>query len=100
MSNYAYRIVKAKWTSQKLISFLAGIKVIGIDKIGLVNSITQIISNELNVNMRYISFDTNDGTFEGNLMVFVHDTAHLTDLMKKLEKVDGVIKVTRVDTNQ
>jgi len=100
MSNYAYRIVKAKWTSQKLISFLAGIKVIGIDKIGLVNSITQIISNELNVNMRYISFDTNDGTFEGNLMVFVHDTAHLTALMKKLEKVDGVIKVTRVDTNQ
>lgn len=100
MSNYAYRIVKAKWTSQKLISFLAGIKVIGIDKMGLVNSITQIISNELNVNMRYISFDTNDGTFEGNIMVFVHDTAHLTALMKKLEKVDGVIKVTRVDTNQ
>jgi len=100
MSNYAYRIVKAKWTSQKLISFLAGIKVIGIDKMGLVNGITQIISNELNVNMRYISFDTNDGTFEGNIMVFVHDTAHLTSLMKKLEKVDGVIKVTRVDTNQ
>ena len=47
MSNYAYRIVKAKWTSQKLISFLAGIKVIGIDKIGLVNGITQIISNDL-----------------------------------------------------
>ncbi|HXP49011.1 MAG TPA: bifunctional (p)ppGpp synthetase/guanosine-3',5'-bis(diphosphate) 3'-pyrophosphohydrolase [Bacteroidia bacterium] len=100
MSNYAYRIVKAKWTSQKLISFLAGIKVIGIDKMGLVNGITQVISNELNVNMRYISFDTNDGTFEGNIMVFVHDTAHLTSLMKKLEKVDGVIKVTRVDTNQ
>ncbi|MGP8214341.1 MAG: RelA/SpoT family protein [Bacteroidia bacterium] len=100
MSNYAYRIVKAKWTSQKLISFLAGIKVIGIDKIGLVNNITQIISNELNVNMRYISFDTNDGTFEGNIMVFVHDTTHLTALMKKLEQVDGVIKVTRVDTNQ
>ncbi|HTA84595.1 MAG TPA: bifunctional (p)ppGpp synthetase/guanosine-3',5'-bis(diphosphate) 3'-pyrophosphohydrolase [Bacteroidia bacterium] len=100
MSNYAYRIVKAKWTSQKLISFLAGIKVIGIDKLGLVNGVTQIISNELNVNMRYISFDTNDGTFEGNIMVFVHDTAHLTSLMKKLEKVDGVIKVTRVDTNQ
>jgi guanosine-3',5'-bis(diphosphate) 3'-pyrophosphohydrolase len=100
MSNYAYRIVKAKWTSQKLISFLAGIKIIGIDKIGLVNNVTQIISTELNVNMRYISFDTNDGTFEGNIMVFVHDTAHLTNLMKKLEQVDGVIKVSRVDTNQ
>ena len=100
MSNYAYRIVKAKWTSQKMLSFLAGIKIIGIDKMGLVNNVTQVISNELNVNMRYISFDTNDGTFEGNIMVFVHDTAHLTSLMKKLEKVDGVIKVTRVDTNQ
>ncbi len=99
MSNHAYRIVKAKWTSQKLISFLAGIKIVGIDKIGLVNKITQIISKELNVNMRYISFDTNDGTFDGTIMVFVHDTAHLTDLIKKIQKVDGVIKVARIDTN-
>jgi GTP diphosphokinase / guanosine-3',5'-bis(diphosphate) 3'-diphosphatase len=99
MSNHAYRIVKAKWTSQSLISFLAGIKITGIDKLGLVNKITQIISKELNVNMRYISFDTNDGTFEGTIMVFVHDTAHLTDLIKKLQKVDGVVKVVRIDTN-
>jgi len=99
MSNHAYRIVKAKWTSQKLISFLAGIKISGIDKIGLVNKLTQIISKELNVNMRSISFDTNDGTFEGTIIVFVQDTAHLTDLIKKLQKVDGVIKVMRIDTN-
>jgi len=99
LSNHAYRIVKAKWTSQKLISFLAGIKITGIDKIGLVNKITQIISKELNVNMRSLSFDTNDGTFEGTIVVFVHDTAHLTDLIKKLQKVDGVMKVTRLDTN-
>lgn len=99
MSNHAYRIVKAKWTSQKLISFLAGIKITGIDKIGLVNKLTQIISKELNVNMRSISFDTNDGTFEGTIMVFVQDTAHLTDLIKKIEKVDGVVKVSRIDTN-
>jgi GTP pyrophosphokinase len=98
MSNYAYRIVKAKWTSQKMLSFLAGIRIIGIDKMGLVNGITQIISNQLNVNMRSISFDTNDGTFEGTIMVFVHDTSHLTNLMKQLEGVDGVIKVTRLDT--
>ena len=49
--------------------------------------------------MRSISFDTNDGTFEGTIMVFVHDTTHLTALIKKIEKVDGVIKVTRIDTN-
>ena len=99
LSNYAYRVVKAKWTSQELISFLSGIKITGIDEVGLVNNITKIISNELNVNMRSISFDTNDGTFEGTVMVFVHDTNHLTELMKKLKKVNGVLTVTRVDNN-
>lgn len=99
LSNYAYRVVKAKWTSQELISFLAGIKITGIDEVGLVNNITKIISNELNVNMRSISFDSNDGTFEGTVMVFVHDTNHLTDLMKKLKKVNGVLSVTRMDGN-
>jgi GTP diphosphokinase / guanosine-3',5'-bis(diphosphate) 3'-diphosphatase len=99
LSNYAYRVVKAKWTSQELISFLSGIKISGIDEVGLVNNITKIISNELNVNMRSISFDTNDGTFEGTVMVFVHDTNHLTELMKKLKKVNGVLSVTRVDSN-
>lgn len=97
LSNYAYRVVKAKWTSQELISFLAGMKITGIDEVGLVNNITKIISNELNVNMRSISFDTNDGTFEGTVMVFVHDTNHLTELMQKLKKVNGVFSVTRID---
>lgn len=99
LSNYAYRVVKAKWTSQELISFLSGIKITGIDEVGLVNNITKIISNELNVNMRSISFDTNDGTFDGTVMVFVHDTNHLTELMKKLKKVNGVLTVTRIDGN-
>ncbi len=99
MSNFAYRVVKAKWTNQESISFLAGIKVTGTDEVGIVNNITKIISNELNVNMRSISFDTNDGIFEGTIMVFVNDTNHLTDLMKKLKKVSGVITVNRVDSN-
>ncbi|MCC6251532.1 MAG: bifunctional (p)ppGpp synthetase/guanosine-3',5'-bis(diphosphate) 3'-pyrophosphohydrolase [Bacteroidia bacterium] len=99
MSNYAYRVVKAKWTDQEKISFLTGIKVTGTDQVGIVNNITKIISNELNVNMRSISFDTNEGIFEGTIMVFVNDTNHLTDLMKKLKKVSGVIKVNRIDSN-
>jgi GTP pyrophosphokinase len=99
LSNYAYRVVKAKWTSQELISFLSGIRITGIDEVGLVNNITRIISSELSVNMRSISFDTNDGTFEGTVMVFVHDTTHLTELMKKLRKVHGVLTVTRIDSN-
>lgn len=97
MSNYAYRIVKARWHGQELISVLAGIKITGIDEVGLVNNITRIISGELNVNMRSISFDTNDGTFEGNIMVFVHDTSHLTELINKLRKVQGVLSVKRIN---
>ncbi|MFQ5334906.1 MAG: RelA/SpoT family protein, partial [Flavobacteriales bacterium] len=69
MSNYAYRIVKARWTSQELIAFLAGIKITGSDEVGIVNQITRIISDELHVNMRSINFDTYDGSFEGMIMV-------------------------------
>ncbi len=99
LANYAYRVVKAKWTNQELISFLAGIRVTGIDQLGMVNNITKIISDEHNINMRALSFDSNDGVFEGKIMLFVHDTKHLTELMSKLKKVDGVQNVSRFDTN-
>jgi GTP diphosphokinase / guanosine-3',5'-bis(diphosphate) 3'-diphosphatase len=99
MSNYAYRIVKARWTNQQQIAFMAGIRVNGIDDVGIVNNITRIISNELNVNMRSISFDSLDGVFEGTIMVFVHDTNHLTELMSKIKQVKGVTSVIRFDTN-
>ncbi|MEK6615659.1 MAG: RelA/SpoT family protein, partial [Bacteroidota bacterium] len=99
LANYAYRVVKAKWTNQELISFLAGIRVTGTDQLGVVNNLTNIISSELNVNMRSISFDTNDGVFEGKIMLFVNDTKHLVELMSKLKKVSGVLGVSRFDTN-
>lgn len=99
MSNYAYRIVKARWTGEEKISFLAGIKVSGIDEVGLVNNVTKIISNELSVNMRSLNFDTHDGIFEGMIMLFVHDAQHLTELMKKLKKVNGVLSVSRINPN-
>ena len=97
MSNYAYRIVKARWTSQQQIAFLAGIKITGIDDVGLVNNITKLISGELNVNMRSISFDSDDGVFEGTIMVYVHDTKHLKQLISKMKQIDGVINVSRID---
>ena len=100
LSNYAYRVVKAKWNSQHLISFLAGIKVIGTDELGIVNNITKIISTQYNVNMRSISFDTEGGVFEGTIMIFVHSTDHLTQLINKLKKVNGVQNVTRIDGEQ
>jgi len=97
LSNYAYRVVKAKWTNDELISFLAGLKITGTDELGIVNNITKIISNENNVNMRSINFDTDDGIFEGTIMVYVHDTKHLNHLIDNLKKVKGVNKVDRID---
>lgn len=98
LSHYAYRVVKARWVDQKSIAFLTGLKVTGIDEVGIVNKITRLISNQMKVNMRSISFDTNDGTFEGKIIVYVQDTKHLDELMSKLKTVPGVISVKRMDS--
>ena len=98
MSNYGYRIVKAKWTSQHELAFLAGIRIKGTDRVGLVNDLTKIISSNLKVNMRSITIDSNDGIFEGNIMVFVNDTGHLEKLIQNLNRVEGVLNVERFDS--
>ncbi|PWL24324.1 MAG: RelA/SpoT family protein [Fluviicola sp. XM-24bin1] len=95
MSKMAYRCIKARWESSKLKESLASITVYGIDRIGLVNRITEIISNQHNVNMKSISFETNDGIFEGSIKVLVYDTEHLKSLMRKFEQVEGVQRVVR-----
>jgi guanosine-3',5'-bis(diphosphate) 3'-pyrophosphohydrolase len=100
LSNYAYRVIKAKWVNDELISFLAGLKITGTDEIGIVNNITKVISNENNVNMRSVHFDTDDGLFEGTIMVYVHDTKHLNHLISNLKKVMGVTRVERIDEKQ
>lgn len=99
MSNYAYRIVKARWFGQQQIAFLAGIQIKGMDDVGVVNNITKIISSELKVNIRSLNIESNDGLFHGTIMLFVHDTEHLKKLMKKLEKVPGIININRIDSN-
>jgi GTP pyrophosphokinase len=97
LSNYAYRVVRAKWVNDKLISFLAGLKITGTDEIGIVNNITNVISSENHVNMRAINFDTDGGIFEGTIMVYVHDTKHLNHLKSNLKKIKGVNRVERID---
>jgi GTP pyrophosphokinase len=98
MSNYGYRIIKAKWTNQKELAFLAGLRITGTDRMGLVQDVTRVISNDLRVNMRSISIDTDDNIFDGKIMLFVHDTEHLEQLIRKLAKVDGVVRVIRFDS--
>ena len=100
MSNYAYRIVKAKWTNQQQIAFLAGVRLTGIDDVGVVNKISKVISSELKVNMRSLSIESNDGIFEGTIMLFVHDTHHLDKLLKKLKEINGILTVSRIDSGQ
>lgn len=96
MSNYAYRVLKAKWQSQKLREQLTGLTVTGIDDMGIVNRITNIISLEHNVNMKSISFESNDGIFEGNIKLYVYDTEHLDKIITKFEQIEGVKSVVRV----
>jgi GTP pyrophosphokinase len=97
MSNYAYRIIKASWIDETEAAFLTGLKIIGIDDVGIVNGITQVMSNELSVDMRSISFDSHDGVFKGRVMVLVKDTSHLTNLISNLKKVAGVRKIEKTD---
>ncbi len=97
MSNYGYRIVKAKWTKQKELAFLAGIKVLGTDRVGMINDISEVISNDLKVNMRSITVDTEANMFEGEISVYVNDTHHLNKLIKSLTNIEGVESVTRFD---
>ena len=98
MSNYGYRIVKARWNSQKELAFLTGLKIIGIDDVGLINNITTVISGDFKVNMRSITVDTNQGMFDGSIMVYVNNTTHLDAMIAKLKLVSGVTSVTRFDS--
>lgn len=98
MANYAYRVVKAKWTSQKELAFLTGIKIIGLDDVGLVNRITSVISQEFNVNIRSITISSNEGVFEGSIMVYVKDTEQLENLIRTLKKIRGITTISRFDT--
>ena len=98
MSKLAYRCLKAKWEGEQLIERIAAIRIVGIDQLGMVNRLTEIISKQNHVNMKSISFETNDGVFEGRIKVLVYDTAQLEQLTRKFEEVEGVQRVTRWDS--
>ena len=94
-SNYAYRIISANWIDSDNHEFNAQIEINGIDDIGLINNITSLISNSMNVNMNKISFETNDGTFSGFVSVEVKNKVILNKLLKKLKSIEGIEKVSR-----
>jgi GTP pyrophosphokinase len=95
-SNYAYRIMQAKWIDSSQQEFAAQITLSGIDNLGLVNNITKVISSNMHVNMKSISFESDDGVFSGKINVVVKNNNMLTKLMDNLKKINGIDKVKRV----
>ena len=97
MSKYGNKIVTPEWKSQKLYSYLVSIQLSGIDKMGIVNRITELISKDLGVNMRAINFNSTDGIFDGKIDLYVYHTYDLNKLISDLKKISGVNKVHRIE---
>jgi len=95
-SNYAYRIISAKWIDSTQEEFTSEIKLTGIDNLGLMNEITEIISDNMHVNMRNLNFSTDGGTFTGKITLVVKNNAILKKLINNLKRINGIEKVTRV----
>jgi len=95
-SNYAYRIMAAKWIDSSQQEFTAIIQMTGLDNLGLVNEVTKVISDNMHVNIKNISFDTDDGIFSGKITVVVKNNNLVKKLMDKLKKINGIEKVRRV----
>ncbi len=94
-ANYSYRILKSKWINKDDIDFIATINIKGIDSVGVMNKVTQIISNHMNVNIKSINISSNDGIFEGIITLKVHNVAFLKQLTTKLKKIKAISSITR-----
>ncbi|WP_405398121.1 RelA/SpoT family protein [Maribacter sp. Asnod2-G09] len=95
-SNYAYRIISAKWIDSSQQEYQADIVLTGIDNLGLVSDITEVISDIMHVNMRNLNFSTDGGTFKGKITVVVKNKAVLKKLTDNLMNINGIDKVTRI----
>lgn len=96
-SSYGNRILATVWDTHKELSFLVYIYIKGIDSVGLLNEVTQIISRQLNVNIRKLSIETNDGIFEGKIQLWVHDVEDVRMICNNLKKVNNIKQVNRVE---
>ena len=98
MANYGHRVVKTKWAKNKEISFLTGLKIIGLDDVGVIHKITNLISGELKFNIAAMTIEAKEGIFEGNVKIFVHDKEELDELVDRLISMSGIERVDRYDT--
>ena len=98
LANHGHRVVKTKWAKNKEISFLTGLRIVGLDDVGVIHKITNLISGELKVNISAMTLEAKEGIFEGNVKVFVKDKEQLEDLVTQLLSLPGIEKVSRYDT--
>jgi len=98
LSQFGHRVVKTKWAKNKEISFLTGINIIGLDDVGVINKITNLISGELKINIAALTIEANEGVFRGNIKLFVHDKDELEKLFDRLKQLPGIHSVERFDT--
>ncbi|UEG50389.1 RelA/SpoT family protein [Ferruginibacter lapsinanis] len=98
MANYGHRVVKTKWAKNKEISFLTGLKIVGLDDVGVIHKITNLISGEMKFNISAMTIEAKEGIFNGNLKIFVHDKEELDALCNRLLSLPGIEKVERYDT--
>lgn len=99
LSNYGYRVIKTEWKNSPVKAdktFLAGIKLIGIDDVGIVSSLSDIISKNMGVNMKSITIESHDGTFEGTIVLFIQDTTHLDTLIQNIKLKHQNMEVSRI----
>ncbi len=95
--NQADRILDVDWSRQKDVQFVAALRLMGEDRVGMVNDITEVISKNLKTNIRSITIDTEDGIFSGTIMLHVSDLEHLERLMERLKRIDGIHGVYRFE---
>jgi GTP pyrophosphokinase len=100
MANYGHRIVKTKWAKNKEISFLTGLKIVGLDDVGVIHKITNLISGEMKINISALTVEAIEGIFHGNIKVFVHDKEELDELVQKLLRLSGIQRVDRYDAEK
>lgn len=97
LANYGHRVVKTKWAKNKEIAFLTGLKIVGMDDVGVINKITNVISGDLKINIAGLSIDSREGLFEGTIKVFVHDKEELEELVDRLKSLNGIQTVDRFE---
>ncbi len=98
LANFGHRIVKTKWAKNKEISFLTGLKIVGLDDVGVIHKITNLISGEMKINISALTVEAKEGVFEGNIRLYVHDKEELDELVIRLKKLPGIERVDRYDT--